>query len=165
MLYRQNDGNPRRDLANLFLGIVLVLAAPGSASAQPGGYPRLANIYTLGYLDPAVIPTLAQWDLVVLNTVVTETQLAQLRSYNPNIRLFFYVAPYDVAYPDEPLDTWEHGNIMYAQSNDLWWYDRYGNPAVDWSATRMVNITALGAAGPSGNWSQYLEDRIVSLVT
>ena len=64
-------------LANLFLGVVSVLAAPGSASAQPGGYPRLANIYTLGYFDPVVIPTLAQWDLVVLNTVVTETELAR----------------------------------------------------------------------------------------
>ena len=164
MPYRHNNKNPRRGLANLFLGVVIALAAAGAASAQPGGSPRLANIYTLGYFDPAVIPTLAQWDLVVLNTVVTETELAQFRSYNPNIRLFFYVAPYDVAYPDDPNDPWENANTMYAQSNDLWWYDRYGNPAVDWIGMRMVNITALGAAGPSGNWAQYLEDSIVSLV-
>lgn len=164
MLDRHNRRNPRRGLANLFLGIVIVLAAAGSASAQPGGYPRLANIYTLGYFDPAVIPTLAQWDLVVLNTVVTETELAQLRSHNPNIRLFFHVGPYGVAYPDDPNDPWENANVMYAQSNDLWWYDRFGNPASDWPASRMVNITALGAAGPSGNWAQYLEDSIVSLV-
>jgi len=165
MPYRYNSRNARRDLAHLFLGIVLVLAAAGSVSAQPGGYPRLANIYTLGYLDPADIPTLAQWDLVVLNTVVTEAELAQLRSYNPNIRLFFYASPYGVPYPDDPNDPWEHANIMYAQSNDLWWYDRFGNPASDWPGSRMVNITALGSAGPSGNWAQYLEDSIVSLVT
>ena len=164
MPHRQNNRNPRRGLANLFLGIVIVVVAAGSGSTQPGSYPQLANIYTLGYFDPAVIPTLAQWDLVALNTVVTEDQLAQLRAHNPNIRLFFYVAPYDVTYPPDPNDSWENGNAMYAQTNDLWWYDRFGNPAVDWVGMRMVNITTLGAAGPSGNWLKYLEDSIVSLV-
>jgi hypothetical protein len=149
---------------SLYLGIVIALAASGSASAQSGGYPRLANIYTLGYVDPAVLPTLAQWDFVVLSSAVPETDVAKLRSYNPNIRIFLYVVPYDVIYPGDPNDPWKYANTVYAETNHLWWYDLNGNPASDWPAMRMVNITALGAAGPSGPWAQYIANRIVSLV-
>jgi hypothetical protein len=162
---RHDNGSTCRRLVNVCLGVMMALAAAGSASAQSGGFPKLANIYTLGSVDPAVMPQLARWDLVVLSSVWTEAQLAQLRSYNPNILILFYIAPYDVPYPADPSDPWEYAHTVYAQTNDLWWYNRFGNPAVDWTAMRMVNITALGAAGPSGNWAQYLEDRIVSLVT
>jgi len=164
MPYRHNNGNSSRSLANLFLGFVIALAAAGSAAAQGGGFPKLANIYTLGSVDPADIPQLARWDLVVLSSVWTEAQMAELRSYNPNIRILLYTAPSYVVYPDSPV-PWEHEKIVYAQTNDLWWYNRDGNPAVDWPGTRMVNITALGAVGPAGNFAQYLEDSIVSLVT
>ena len=164
MPYRHDNGSRCRALASFYLGIVIALAASGSASAQSGGYPRLANIYTLGYVDPADLPTLAQWDFVVLSSAITETDVAKLRSYNPHIRIFLYVLPYDVTYPGEPNDPWKYANSVYAETNNLWWYDRNVNPASDWPMTRMVNITELGAAGPSGTWAQYIADRIVSLV-
>src|SRR5262245_5619918 len=164
MPYRHDNGNRCRALVNLYLGIVIALAASGSATAQSGGYPRLANIYTLGSLDPALIPTLAQWDFVVLSSAITETDVAKLRSYNPHIRIFLYVLPYVVTYPGQTNDPWKYANTVYAETNNLWWYDRNVNPASDWPMTRMVNITALGAAGPSGTWAQYIANRIVSLV-
>jgi len=166
MLDSRAKASMRRAAHRLLLGLSVgwVTAVHGMARAQSaGGFPRLANIYLHGNVDPAAIPALARWDLVVLNSVWTETDLARLRARNPTIRILLYVLPYAVAWPEDPSDPWEQANIDYAQSNDLWWYDRNANPASDWPSSRMVNLTRLGAAGPQGTWSTYIANRIEAL--
>ena len=148
----------------LRLAILLLAFAAAKATADPV-YPRLANIYLHGSVDMANIDALARWDLLVLNSVWTEAQLAQLRARNPDILLYFYVCPYSVQWPTDNADVWEQANIAYAQNNDLWWYDRNSLPASDWPGSRMANITALGGTGPQGSWREYIAARITALVT
>ncbi len=146
------------------LAILLLVLAAAKATADPV-FPRLANIYLHGFADTANIEALARWDLLVLNSVWTEAELAQLRARNPDILIYFYVCPYSVEWPQDSADAWEQANIAYAESNDLWWYDRNALPASDWPGSRMANITALGGTGPQGSWREYIAARIEGLVT
>ncbi len=150
-------------MLRLLLALCLLATGVARVGAEPG-YPRLANIYLHGFADTANIPSLARWDLLVLDTVWSEVQLAQMRQRNPDILLFFYVCPYGVDWPGDSLDAWEKGNSAYAAANDLWWYDRSAQPASDWPGSRMSNITAQGPSGPQGSWREYMTDRIVALV-
>jgi hypothetical protein len=134
------------------------------ALAQSSAYPRLANIYLHGFVDPSRIESLARWDLLVLNSVWGEEDLAQLRAIHPDIRLFLYVCTYCVEWPDDPTDAWEQENIAYAEAHDLWWYDSQRAPASDWPGSRMVNITELGSSGPRGSWREFIAARIEALV-
>ncbi len=145
------------------LAILLLAVTAAKATADPF-YPRLANIYLHGFADTANLEALARWDLLVLNSVWTEAQLAQLRARNPDILLYFYVCPYSVEWPQDTSDAWEQANITYAENNDLWWYDRNSLPASDWPGSRMANITALGGTGPQGSWREYIAARIAALV-
>jgi hypothetical protein len=46
----------------------------------------------------------------------------------------------------------------------LWWRDKNGGIASDWPNTRMANVTALGGAGPQGNFAQFFVTRVESLI-
>jgi hypothetical protein len=139
--------------------IVLPIAAP----AQPA-YPRLANLYLHGSVHTQNIDALARWDLLVLNTVWPEAELAKLRAIHPDIRILLHVNAYSVRWPEEGAGVWAQTNIAYADDNDLWWYDRDAAPASDWPGSRMVNITDLGARGPQGSWREFMTRRIAELV-
>ena len=134
-----------------------------SAPAQPA-YPRLANLYLHGSVHREAIDALARWDLLVLSTAWAEADLAKLRAANPDIQLFLYVNPYSVSWPADTSDSWARANVAYAEDNDLWWYDRDGNPASDWPGSRMVNITEQGASGSQGSWRAFMGQRIAGLV-
>jgi len=152
-----------RAVVRRWLAVLLLAAAVAPAGADPT-YPRLANIYLHGFADMANVDALAKWDILVLNSVWTEAQLAQLRARNPDILLFFYVCSYCVPYPNDPTDPWEQANVIYASSNDLWWYNRSSVPASDWPGSRMANITGLAPTGPQGQWKDYIASRIETLV-
>ena len=91
----------------LLLGCVLLVMTPGGLSAQTDlDYPRLANMYLHGSVDPTVIPALAQWDQLILSTVWTQQDLQSLRTLNPDIRLFLYVCGYCVETQPPAADPW-----------------------------------------------------------
>lgn len=152
-------------------------ATPGetslaSALEQPGRhgmaaglgsllFPRLANIYLHGTVDESLIPQLARWDLLVLNSVWTNAQLAELRRRNPDIKLFVYVCPYAVPRTPYALNVFEVATHRYVNDHDLWWYDAAGRPASDWPNTSMVNLTAQAPLGPEGRWRTWLVQRLV----
>lgn len=153
------------------LGLLLatLLLAPRPARAQvplPGDlpYPHLANMYWTTYVDSAVVATLAKWDVVVVNSVWTSAQLAELRQLNPNIHIYFYVILYTVELPPASGDAWKLGNYQYALDNDLWWYDKYTGIGSDWPNTRMCNVTMHGPSGPQGTYREFIAARIEQLV-
>lgn len=133
-------------------------------TGSPLGYPRLANMYWPVFVDSVVIQALSRWDVVVLNTVWSNAQLAQLRALNPEIKIYFYVIAYTVEMAPQASDTWKLGNLAYATANDLWWYDKDGGIGSDWPNTRMCNITALGPVGPQGSYKEFIVARIEELV-
>jgi hypothetical protein len=150
----------------LALGVALATELPTSAAAQPSGppFPRLANIYLHGGVDPADIPALARWDVLVLDIAWTRARLQQMRALNPDIKLYFYVCAYAVQTPPPPYDRWRQENYDYAVANNVWWYNWNQTIASDWPGTQMANITALGASGPQGNWRQFIAARIERLM-
>ncbi len=159
----------RTEMRTAGLVTVFALACVGTmlvssrGSAQPS-YPRLANLYLRGAVDPNAFDALAAWDLLVLDPAWSQDDLAQLRARNPDVQLLLYVNPYSVVWPSDTDDAWSRANSAYADAHTLWWYDRDGQPASDWPGTRMVNITALGAPGPEGTWREFLTARIADLV-
>jgi hypothetical protein len=138
------------------------LGALRAAAAEPP-YPRLANMYLHGSVDPADIPALARWDVLILDAAWSRAQLQQLRILNPNIKIYFYVCAYCMEVPP-PGDAWRAANYAYASSNDLWWRNWNQTIATDWPGSQLVNITDLGPSGPQGNWRQYIGGRVETLV-
>jgi hypothetical protein len=141
-----------------------ILTARSVVAQQGPPYPRLANIYLHGAVAAQDIPTLAQWDVLVLGSSWTEAQLAQLRALNPDIKTFFYVCPYCMAVPVDPGDPWLQGNYDYVQQNDLWWRNRNGTIASDWPGVNLANITDLAPVGPQGRWRDFVAQRVTTLV-
>jgi len=154
--------------AALWCGILALCGAgclmmPRTAEAQ--AYPRLANMYLHGSVDPAEIPELARWDMLILDTAWTQTDLQALRALNPDIQLYLYVCSYCVETSPSASDPWTQNVRDYAQANDLWWYDRSSRVATDWPGSAMANITERGYAGPQGTWREFMTDQIVGLIT
>lgn len=147
----------------LLLGLAASISTPAHAGT-PLPYPRLANMYWPIYVDSTIIQSLARWDVVVVNSVWTNEQLAQLRALNPEIKIYYYVIAYTVELPPAGGDAWKLGNHAYAAANDLWWYDKNGNVGSDWPNTRMCNVTSFGPAGPQGTYRQFIAARIEELV-
>ncbi|MFQ5599970.1 MAG: putative glycoside hydrolase [Candidatus Krumholzibacteriia bacterium] len=152
----------RERLLSLLLGAT-VIATPVGAQVE-SAYPRLANMYWPTVVDSTIIQALASWDVVVLNPVWSDSQLAQLRALNPGIKMFFIVNAYSIVTPGATNDPWKLENYAYAEDNDLWWYDVDQNIASDWPNTRMANITGLGPVGPRGQWKDYFAARVEALV-
>jgi hypothetical protein len=146
--------------------VACVLAAGAARATAPDGppYPRLANVYLHGSVDPSDLASLARWDLLVLDSVWSDAQLAALRAYNPGLRIFFYVCAYCTAVPPAQSDEWRMTNYVYAHTNDLWWRNIDGSVASDWPGTRMINITDRAPSGPAGNWRTFLGGRLEGLV-
>ncbi|MFQ5599658.1 MAG: putative glycoside hydrolase, partial [Candidatus Krumholzibacteriia bacterium] len=157
------QGSIRRGVLRILVPALTSSAVAAGAQNEPA-YPRLANMYLHGWVNPSALEPLAQWDLLILNTVWTEADLQRLRVLNPDIRIFQYVCPYCVESPPNPADPWKQQNFAYAADNDLWWYDIRGDIAADWPGSRMVNITELGGSGPRGTWREYIAQRIEELV-
>jgi hypothetical protein len=139
-------------------------ASPATTRAAELGYPRLANMYWPVAVDSAIVANLAKWDVVVVNSVWTDAQLAQLRALNPDIRIYFYVIAYTVELPPASGDAWKMQNYNYAAANDLWWYDKNLGVASDWPNTQMCNITSVGPSGPQGSYRQYFAASIAQMV-
>jgi len=148
------------------LGVAVLVTAFSVQAGGPEGppFPRLANVYLHGSVDAADLPALARWDLLVLDSIWSDAQLAQLRQLNPEIRTFFYLCAYCAAVPPAPTDTWRMSNFVYAQTYDLWWRNADGSIASDWPGTSMMNITDLSQAGPAGNWRTFYKGRVETLV-
>jgi hypothetical protein len=147
--------------------VLLLLSCPLKATpqAQEPGYPRLVNIFWQGSFDPApTIEALAQWQVVVLNPIWTQEQLAQLRALNPDIKIFFMVNTYSMPKPGTTLDTWRIENVNYALENDLWWYDTNSQIASDWPDTWMVNLTSWSASPSQGHWLEFFAAQVVKLI-
>lgn len=136
-------------------------AAWGDPSGPP--YPRLANIYLHGAVDTADIAPLARWDVLVLDSVWPDAQLQQLRTYNPGIKLFFYVCGHCVAVPPAANDAWRRENYAYAQTFDMWWRNTNGRIASDWPGTQLLNMTDYCPDGSAGPWRRYMPMRIEML--
>jgi hypothetical protein len=160
-----------RGLASLLLTLLLAAGLCGATPAQaqtpiPSSlpYPHLANMFWQATIDSTIITALAKWDVVVVNSVWTNAQLATLRQLNPNIHIYFYVIVYTVELPPASGDPWKLENYQYALANDMWWYDKNGGVGSDWPNTRMCNITQYGPAGPQGTYRQYIAARIEQLV-
>src|SRR3989338_6560503 len=132
-------------------------------AGQP--YPRIANYYLLGSVDPADYDDLAKYDLVVVGTIWTEEQLNELRLRNPNIKILMYVCAYALPASPYQANTWETENYNYANDNNLWWRNWRGFIANDWPGTQMVNVTSVAPRqGPQGTWRQYIINRVQDLV-
>ena len=125
-------------------------------------YPRLAIYYLEGAVDESLIPRLARFNLLILNSVWTNAQLARLRQLNPDIKLYFYVCAYAITrspYAPNQLETDLH---TYASGNDLWWYDVRRMPASDWPNTYMINPTDAAPPGSQGAWRSWLVTRLIA---
>ncbi len=135
-------------------------------TVDPGPpYPRIANYYLLGSVDPAVYDDLAKYDLVVVGTIWTEEQLNELRLRNPNIKILMYVCAYALPASPYQANTWETENYNYANDNNLWWRNWRGFIASDWPGAQMVNVTSVAPRqGPQGTWRQYIINRVQDLV-
>jgi hypothetical protein len=142
---------------------VLVAAPAADVHADPP-YPRLANMYLVGTVNPQDIPLLARYDVLFLNSVWTNSQLEQIRALRPGIKIFLYVCAYCTEIPPNSGDPWKVQNYDYAVANDLWWYNRNGSVASDWRNAKLFNITELCPPGPSGTWRQYLTARVQDLM-
>ncbi len=143
----------------------LMLCSASRSAAQAGPpYPRLANVYLHGSVDPADIPALARWNLLVLDSVWSDAELRALRTLNPDIKLFYYVCPYCMAVPPAASDPWRRGNYDYAQAHDMWWRNTDGSVASDWPGTRMVNVTDHCSTGPFGQWRNYFSMQLEVLM-
>jgi hypothetical protein len=148
--------------------ILLVLAIASAAEparADPRGpaYPRLANIYLHGAADPASIPRLARWDVLVLDAVWSDAELEQIRARNPDVKIFFYICAYCMRIPP-PADPWWDINYRYVLDNDLWWRNADRTIASDWPGVQLVNLTDRAAAGPWGTYRKVLGSRLEWLV-
>ncbi len=149
--------------AAALIAAVLVVACGMGASATEPAYPRLANMYLQGAIDPGDVPALARWDVLILDTAWSHTDLQHLRQLNPDIKIFFYVCAYCVQVPP-PVDAWRQQNHAYANSNDLWWRNWNQTIASDWPGTQLVNITDQCPTGAEGNWRQYIAARVAALM-
>lgn len=139
--------------------------AAGAARAQTEPpFPRLANMYLHGSADSADIPSLARWDVLILDAAWSRTQLQQIRSLNPDIKIVSYVCAYCMQVPPPPGDAWRAENYQYASTNDLWWRNWNQTIASDWPGTQLLNITDFGPAGPQGTWRQYIAARVEQLM-
>lgn len=141
---------------------LVVDAARGATQGPP--YPRLANMYLQGGIDPADIPALARWDVLILHASWSRANLQLLRVANPNIKIFYYVCAHCAEALPPPANTWRRVNYDYAVANDLWWRNWNLTIASDWPGTQLVNITDVAAAGPQGKWRQYMGARVEQLV-
>ena len=127
-------------------------------------FPRLANMYLQGGIDPADIPALSRWDVLILDIAWTREQLQQMRALNPDIKIYFYVCAYCMKVPPPAGDPWRQENYNYAQANDLWWRNWNQGIASDWPGTQLVNITSLCPTVSQGNWRQYIAARVERLM-
>lgn len=150
------------------LACLFLLVFCGNARSQGlfrgPAYPRVANVYLHGAVDPASIPSLARWDALVLDSVWSREQLQQLRELNPGIRLYFYTCAYCMTVDPLPPDAWRRENYAYAQAHDLWWRNADGSIASDWPGVGLVNLTDRAAAGPEGPWRVWFANRVAGLV-
>jgi hypothetical protein len=138
---------------------------PVALAAQEHGYPRLANVFWQTSFDPPVtIASLARWQVVVLNPIWPQEQLAQLRALNPHIKIYFMVNAYSMPIPGSTPDTWRIENVEYAMQHDLWWYDTSANIASDWPDTWMVNLTPWSASPAQGHWLEFFAGQVVKLI-
>ena len=144
-----------------FAALTLALLA-SAASAQQFNppYPRLANVYLVGSVQPELIPQLARYDILVLNSIWADDLLAEIRALNHDIKIYLYVCHYCVESPPNPGDDWNQKLHSYSDVNTLWWYNRFGNIASDWPGSRLINITSLGPQGPLGSWQEYMVNQI-----
>jgi hypothetical protein len=127
-------------------------------------FPRLANMYLHGAVDPADIPSLARWDLVILDSNWTREDLRRLRDQNPDIKILFYICPYCMTVSPPPTDAWRRDNLNYVQTQDLWWRNADRTIASDWDGVQLVNITDVAPAGPWGTFRRWFAVRIQDLV-
>jgi len=154
-----------RPVARLVAGLALSGLAAVAWGNPPGPpYPRLANVYLHGAVDPAAIAPLARWDVLVLDSAWSDAQLARLRDRNPDLKIFFYVCGHCVAVPPAAGDAWRRENYNYAQAYDMWWRNADGSIASDWPQTQLLNMTDYCPDGPAGPWRRYMPMRIEQLV-
>jgi len=121
-------------------------------------------MYLQGSINPADLPALSRWDVLILDSSAQRTHLQQLRALNPNIKIFLYVCPYCVQSPPPPSHTWLQTNYNYINSNNLWWRNWNQTIATDWPGVQLANITELSSAGPQGTWRQYIAARVEQLM-
>jgi hypothetical protein len=142
----------------------LAMVAPASHATEGRPYPRLANVYLVGHVDPNEVRDLAQWDVLVLNTVWPDSLLQEMRSINPHIKIFLYACHYCLQDPPPVANWWEWGIHDYVLANDLWWYNRDIQRASDWVGASMINITKFARPGPNGMWWEYFARQVESLM-
>jgi len=158
----RNARRARRLVA--MVGLVAACASPSRAQEVGPPYPRIANMYLQGSIDDSNVPSLARWDVLILDSSVRQDQLQRLRSLNPGIKIFLYVCGYCMQSPPPPAHAWLQTNYAYVNANDLWWRNWNGTIASDWPGAQLVNVTDLGAAGSEGTWRQYIAGRVEQLM-
>jgi hypothetical protein len=138
------------------------------ASAQPTDpgppYPRIANLYLHGAVNPEHYSRLSKYDVLILDSIWMNSELQRLRVENPDIKLFFYVCAQSMGVDPLPRDQWRYFNWRYAQQNDMFWRNVDGSIASDWPGTALINMTDRCSEGPQGSWRSYLARRIEHLM-
>jgi hypothetical protein len=150
---------------NLWTAIAIAALGWGRSPAYAGeDFPRLANIYLQGAVRESEIPSLARWDVLVLDSSWTNDQLRRLRDHRPDIKLFFYVCAHCMTVNPVPRDTWRTQNFLYAATHDLWWRNTDGTVASDWPRTALLNVTEVAPAGRVTRWFPWFAPRVEALV-
>lgn len=121
-------------------------------------------MYLHGSADPAAIPELGRWDVLILDPSWSANDLRQMRRQNQNLKIFLYACAYCLESPPPPNESWRQENYAYATANDLWWRNWNQTIASDWPGTRLVNITDHAPEGPLGGWRQYFASRVETLM-
>ncbi|MEK7115801.1 MAG: putative glycoside hydrolase [Patescibacteria group bacterium] len=125
------------------------------------GSPNLANAYLDWQLRAEDLPSLARWDLVILDADqqrYSPQHLRTLKELNPSIKLLAYISSSEIARarfaesPDFPA-----GNLA-SRIQDAWYvHDPSGHEVSFWPESPILNVTDLGPASPSGQrWSDFL---------
>ena len=153
---------PRRS-ALVCIAVLIGLTAGSASFAARGvqGSPKIANAYLDWQLHETDLPSLARWDVVILDAdqqKYNPQHLRKLKQLNPSIKLFAYVSSMEIASARfaESLDF--PGGKLASRIQPEWFiHDALGDQVVFWPGAPLLNVTDLGPIAATGErWSDFL---------
>ncbi len=158
-------------LAVLAWALILGLPAPSQAAKGINGSPAVINLFLNWQLRDQDLPSLARWDVVVLDAnqqARFPDKLRKLRELNPSIKLLAYLPSeeYATVHQSEPPDY--PFAKLGAQISSSWYaHDPNGNLVYFWPGQPLLNVTQDCPAGINGEkWNtffpRFVRDQIMS---
>ncbi len=152
-----------RRLSASALTVCVGLAVGSFTFAANGihGSPKIANAYLDWRLRGEDLPSLARWDLVILDVDQQQynpQHLRTLKALNPSIKLLAYISASEIASARFAESREFPAGDLAARIDDAWYvHDPFGKQVAFWPGSPILNVTNLGPTSPSGErWSEFL---------